>query len=176
MAMSNLQSIRIPSHAVLSRLSTHCPYAQAPMHRFVDQAFCETLASVTSGATPEAGESLGTYLRQTRRALGLSLRGVEAATEKAVTNGYLSQIEGGTVTRPSPNVLYHLAQVYKIDYGDLLVRAGHRVPRADGRRDRGGVVAGIPLRALEELTADEREELVSYIAFLRQKRAGKEKR
>jgi transcriptional regulator with XRE-family HTH domain len=87
-----------------------------------------------------------------------------------VTNGYLSQIESGTVTQPSPNMLYHLAQVYDLDYGDLLVRAGHRIPHSDDTARRG-ILAGFPMNALEELTESERSELLEYIAFLRSKRA-----
>jgi transcriptional regulator with XRE-family HTH domain len=114
-------------------------------------------------------ESLGSHLRSARRAAGLTLRAVEEATQKAVTNGYLSQIENGTTTRPSPNVLFHLAEVYKLDYGDLLARAGHRVPH--NQAPTAGAVAGLPLRALEGLTEEEQGKLLEYIAFLRSTRS-----
>ena len=113
---------------------------------------------------------LGAYLRQVRRSLGLSLRQVEAATGKAVSNGYLSQIESGDVERPSPNVLFHLAGVYGIEYGKLLSRAGHRVPASS----QGGVmpqtVAGVPLRALEELDEQDQQLLREYLAFLQSRK------
>jgi transcriptional regulator with XRE-family HTH domain len=113
---------------------------------------------------------LGTYLREVRKSLGLSLRDAEAATGKAVSNGYLSQIESGDVDRPSPNVLFHLASVYGIDYGDLLSRAGHRVPAPS----QGGIapqtVAGVPLRALEELDEQDQQLLREYLAFLRSRK------
>jgi transcriptional regulator with XRE-family HTH domain len=115
------------------------------------------------------GQALGAYLKAARNALGLTLRGVEERTGRAVTNGYLSQIEGGTIAKPSPNVLYHLAQVYDLDYGDLLTRAGHRVPHSADTAQRG-ILAGFPMHAVEELTEDERAELLDYIAFLRSKR------
>lgn len=117
-----------------------------------------------------SSQSLGAYLKSARSALGVSLRAVEERTGKAVTNGYLSQIESGTVTQPSPNMLYHLAQVYDLDYGDLLVRAGHRIPHSDDTAQRG-ILAGFPMNALEELTESERRELLEYIAFLRSRRA-----
>ena len=121
--------------------------------------------------SPKQGsQPLGSYLRAARSALGLSLRAVEQRTGKAVTNGYLSQIESGTVTRPSPNVLYHLAQVYELDYGALLTHAGHRVP--DGaERPPPGLLAGFPLNAVQDLTDSERAEVLDYIAFLRSKRS-----
>lgn len=111
---------------------------------------------------------LGDYLRASRKATGLTLRGVEAKTQ--ITNGYLSQIESNTVERPSPNVLYKLAQTYGIDYSDLLLRAGHRVPSSVESSPRPSALAGIPLRALEELTEDEAADLRNYLAFIQQKR------
>lgn len=117
-------------------------------------------------------ETLGDYLKGIRTSLGLSLRAVEEVTDKAVTNGYLSQIENGTVNQPSPNVLYHLAEAYSLDYGDLLIRAGHRIPQEGAPRTQL-MVAGMPLRALEELTDDEAEELRQYVEFLRSRRQRK---
>lgn len=114
--------------------------------------------------------SLAETLRRARRMVGMSLRAVEAATGSAVTNGYLSQIENDTVAQPSPNVLYHLSGVYGLDYGDLLVRAGHRLPR-DQVPPEARAVEGFPLRALADLTPDERKELADYIEFLRYRRA-----
>lgn len=122
-----------------------------------------------------SAQTLGDYLRESRRATGLTLREVEARTERAVTNGYLSQIEKNAIKRPSPNVLYKLAEVYGLDYSDLLRQAGHHVPvpgnavHSPAKHD-WETLAGIPLRAIEELTDDERRELTQYIAFLRQRR------
>lgn len=120
--------------------------------------------------TPSDGPTLGEYLKKARKASGLTLRAVENLTGNAVTNGYLSQIEGNTIQRPSPNMLFHLANAYELDYGDLLIRAGHRVP-SDADAQREPVLNGIPLRALEDLTTSERDELLSYITYLRTKRA-----
>jgi transcriptional regulator with XRE-family HTH domain len=122
-------------------------------------------------AQRQGSQTLGSYLKAARSALGLSLRAVEQRTGKAVTNGYLSQIESGTVTRPSPNVLYHLAQAYELDFGDLLTRAGHRVPDGSARIQ-PGLLAGFPMHAVEDLTERERAEVLDYIAFLRSKRSG----
>ncbi|MHC4933777.1 MAG: helix-turn-helix domain-containing protein, partial [Planctomycetota bacterium] len=48
---------------------------------------------------------LGTLLADLRMAKGLSLREVEEATGKAVSNAYLSQLENGKIKKPSPSVL-----------------------------------------------------------------------
>lgn len=121
-----------------------------------------------------SGQALGDHLRQARLALGLTLREVEARTNRSVTNGYLSQIEKGSVRQPSPNVLYNLAEVYGLDYRDLLARGGHHVPAEQERRTSSSAdsesLRGIPLRAIQELSASEREELTEYITFLRQRR------
>lgn len=130
--------------------------------------------STRSGGPTSSGQALGDHLRQARLALGLTLREVEARTNRSVTNGYLSQIEKGSVRQPSPNVLYNLAEVYGLDYRDLLVRGGHHVPAEQARRTGSTAdsesLHGIPLRAIQELSASEREELTEYITFLRQRR------
>lgn len=111
--------------------------------------------------------TLGAYLRLSRDAANLTLREVEAATNKGVTNGYLSQIEKGDIARPSPRVLHSLATVYGIDFSDLMVRAGHHVPADETARDID--LNGFPLRAIAELTPEQQEELLRYIAFIRKR-------
>ena len=120
--------------------------------------------------------TLGVYLKDARLAMHLTLRDVEARTEKAVTNGYLSQIENSVIRQPSPNVLYNLAGLYGLDYRDLLRRAGHHAPSPSGSVQgiNEEVLAGLPLRAIAELNAEERQELTEYIAFMRQKRERRE--
>ncbi|WP_295817962.1 helix-turn-helix transcriptional regulator [uncultured Microbacterium sp.] len=125
------------------------------------------MANSTTEPTETDNLTLGAYLRLTRGAANLTLRQVEAATNKGVTNGYLSQIEKGDIAQPSPRVLHHLATVYGIDYGDLMVRAGHHVPAAENANDID--LNGFPLRAIAELTQEQREELLRYIAFIRKR-------
>jgi len=48
---------------------------------------------------------------------------VEEATNKEVSNAYLSQLENDKITKPSPNILHALASVYKTSYEDLMARA-----------------------------------------------------
>ncbi|MEO6115940.1 MAG: helix-turn-helix transcriptional regulator, partial [Pseudolysinimonas sp.] len=118
---------------------------------------------------PATPEELGRYLKSTRGALGMSLRQVEALTEKSVTNGYLSQIESGDVQQPSPRILHGLAAVYGIDYNDLMERAGYLVAAtAPGKR--ASSVNGFPLRALDDLSADETKAVLEYLEFIKSKR------
>lgn len=114
-----------------------------------------------------ASEALGPYLKSARKSVGLTLRDVEARTD--ITNGYLSQIENELISKPSPNVLYQLAELYGIDYSNLLERAGHRVP-ATSIRHSMTALNGIPLRALEDLSESERKDLMDYLHYLKSKR------
>ena len=99
-----------------------------------------------------------------RTAKGFSLREVEEATGNEVSNAYLSQLENGKIQKPSPNVLHRLAEVYGVRYETLMEKAGYLLPptgRDSGRRTRLAVFA------IDDLTAEEEEELLKYLAFLR---------
>jgi transcriptional regulator with XRE-family HTH domain len=107
---------------------------------------------------------LGALLTDLRTAKGLSLREVEEATGKAVSNAYLSQLENGKIKKPSPNVLHSLAEVHSVSYEALMEKAGYLMPakdKASGRRKR------LAAFAIDDLTAEEEEELLKYLAFLR---------
>ena len=106
---------------------------------------------------------LGTLLGDLRTAKGLSLREVEEASGKGVSNAYLSQLENGKIRKPSPNVLYSLADVYAVPYEALMEKAGYLLPSASGKVDRKRLAAF----AIDDLTAEEEEELLRYLAFLR---------
>ncbi len=106
---------------------------------------------------------LGGVISDLRKAKGLSLREVEEATGKAVSNAYLSQLENGRIKKPSPNVLHSLSEVYSVPYEALMEKAGYLVPseNTDGPRRR------LAAFAIDDLTAEEEEELLKYLAFLR---------
>jgi HTH-type transcriptional regulator, competence development regulator len=107
---------------------------------------------------------LGVVLADLRRAKGLSLREVQDATGNAVSNAYLSQLENHKIRKPSPNVLHELANVYGVPYETLMEKAGYLLPESslqDGQRRRLAVFA------IDDLTAEEEEELLKYLAFLR---------
>ena len=112
-----------------------------------------------SGRPNELGELLAD-LRAARR---LSLRQVEEATEQAVSNAYLSQLETGKIRKPSPHVFNRLAAVYAVPYELLMEKAGY-LPPSEGsgaRPKRPGSFA------LDDLTAAEEGELLQYLAFIR---------
>lgn len=65
----------------------------------------------------------GRYLRELRRAAGLTLKQVERKAR--VSNAYLSQIERGLRNPPHPEILKRLAAVYETPHTDLLIKAGY---------------------------------------------------
>jgi transcriptional regulator with XRE-family HTH domain len=112
--------------------------------------------------------ALGAVLADLRVAKGLSLRQVEEASGEAVSNAYLRQLEKGKIRKPSPNVLHSLAEVYGVPYEALMEKAGYLLPPRRGapgaRRKR------LDAFAIDDLSAEEEEELLKYLAFLRSRR------
>jgi transcriptional regulator with XRE-family HTH domain len=123
------------------------------------------------------GRELGRYLADIRSVKKLTLREVEEATDRKVSNAYLSQLETGKISRPSPNVLHALAKVYGVSYETLMEKAGYISPVASGMGSmlRSAGPRKKPASALEneDLTSDEEDKLLEYLAFLRSRRQGK---
>ena len=115
-------------------------------------------------APPTRRSQLGALLADLRKAKRLSLREVEEATGRAVSNAYLSQLENGKIAKPSPNVLHDLADVYGVPYESLMEKAGYLRPAETPRGARHRRLAAF---AIDDLTPVEEEELLKYLAFLR---------
>jgi HTH-type transcriptional regulator, competence development regulator len=115
---------------------------------------------------------LAMFLRTLRDTRRLSLREVEEATNKTVSNAYLSQLEHGKISKPSPNILYALSTVYAVPYDVLMQKAGYIAVASIGPES-----AETSRKAAfvdETLTDAEEEELLRYLAYLRSRqRAGK---
>lgn len=111
---------------------------------------------------------LGSYLKGARLALGLSLRDVEEATDKEVSNAYLSQLENGKISKPSPHILYSLSGALSVPYETLMERAGYIAPssaRAEGKKH--GKAATF---SIENLSVEEEKALLDHLAFYRWQR------
>jgi hypothetical protein len=67
------------------------------------------------------------------------------------------------VKRPSPEVLHRLSEVLEVPYAELMALVGHPVPSVDAAPTH--VRLGEALFA--DLTDDEREELIEYLAWYR---------
>lgn len=113
-------------------------------------------------------EALGAYLKSLRTGAEMSLRNVEEATGKEVSNAYLSQLETGKISKPSPNILYSLATAYGVSYENLMERAGYIVPGAKRTADRKhGRAATF---SIENLSEEEEHELLKFLAWVRSQR------
>lgn len=124
---------------------------------------------MTDDGVGEKGKlTLGQYLASIRNDRGLSQREVEKATNKVVSNAYLSQIENDQIKKPSPNILHALAELYAVSYENLMERAGFVVPTrsraANARHGRVATFAG------HNLTAEEEKELVQFLGYLRSRK------
>ena len=108
--------------------------------------------------------SFGALLRQAREVRELSAS--DAARAAGISAAYLSKLESDGVKKPSPHVLHQLSEVLAVPYADLMRLSGYPVP---GARDSDAVpTVGEALFA--DLTDDERDELLEYLAWYRARR------
>lgn len=112
--------------------------------------------------------TLGAYLANQRTIKGFTLRQVEEATDREVSNGYLSQLEHDKISKPSPNILHKLAEIYAVPYEVLMEKAGYI--RDASSRSEGNKHGRVATFAEEDLTPEEEDELLRFLAFLRSKR------
>lgn len=117
-------------------------------------------------------QSLAEFLAYVRTTKKMTLREVEQAADKQISNAYLSQLERGRITKPSPSVLHTLAGVYGVPYETLMEKAGYIVPSSD--REVGRTHGRLATFAGEDLSPVEEEELLRYLAFLRSRGGGGE--
>lgn len=118
------------------------------------------------GKAPE--QTLGEYLRNLRSARKMSLRDVEEGS--GVSNAYLSQLEQGKITKPSPHFLHKLAGCYLVPYETLMEKAGYINKEEAGPQKVSNQRKGqLAPSSLGTLSRAEEEELLSYLAYIRSK-------
>lgn len=110
--------------------------------------------------------SLGSFLKQTRKQRNLTLRDIEEKT--GISNAYLSQLENDKILQPSPSVLNKLAEFYKISYGHLMVLTGYPSPEKNKMAPSFRIGSDF-----DDLTPEEKETVLEYIHFLKSRRAMK---
>ena len=103
-------------------------------------------------------------LKQAREVRELSA--VDAARAAGISGAYLSKLENDAVKKPSPLVLHQLSEALAVPYAELMRLSGYRVP---GERDRS-VTDTVGAALFADLTDDEREELLEYLAWYRARR------
>lgn len=108
--------------------------------------------------------SIGGVLRRARQVRRLSA--VEVARAADISPAYLGKLENDAVKRPSPHVLHQLGRVLAVPYTELLRLSGHPVPDEPETTPTAAVGAAL----FADLTEDEQEELVEYLAWYRARR------
>lgn len=105
--------------------------------------------------------SFGSVLKQAREVRGLT--SIETARGAGISSAYLSKLESDVVKRPSPGVLHRLGEVLGVPYAELMALVGYRVPGLEGPPDTARLGAAL----FADLTDDERDELLEYLAWYR---------
>jgi transcriptional regulator with XRE-family HTH domain len=114
-------------------------------------------------------DALGRYLKSVRLGLNLSLRDVEEATGKEVSNAYLSQLETGKISKPSPHILYALSTALGVAYETLMERAGYIVP--SGERAEGAKHGRAATFSIDNLSGEEEKALLDHLNYIRWQRS-----
>jgi HTH-type transcriptional regulator, competence development regulator len=108
--------------------------------------------------------SFGAVLRQARAVRELSA--VDAARAAGISAAYLSKLENDSVKKPSPVVLHQLSEALTVPYAELMRLNGYRLPGESNAKTTDTVSAAL----FSDLTDDEREELLEYLAWYRVRR------
>jgi HTH-type transcriptional regulator, competence development regulator len=108
--------------------------------------------------------SIGAILRQAREVRQLSAGDVARAA--GISAAYLNRLENEAVKKPSPHVLHQLSEALSVPYNDLLHLSGYPLPHEPARE--GAYTIGSALFA--DLSDDERDELLEYLAWYRARR------
>ena len=113
---------------------------------------------------------LGEELARLRQIKGRSVSLREVERQTGVSNEYISQLERGIATKPTPDVLQKLAKFYGVTYESLLIAAGYlkEKPSRDRRRVVPREVEAIAESA--QFSGDEWEQVREFMTFLAAKR------
>lgn len=107
-------------------------------------------------------KELGSFLKTGRTNQGYTLREVEEKT--GISNAYLSQLENGSINKPSPEILHKLSELYDISYARLMKIAGHPLPI---NTEDTGQASLRRKDAFNDLSPEEEEKLLEYLQFIR---------
>lgn len=105
--------------------------------------------------------TIGSLLRQARELRGRS--STDTARRAGISPAYLNKLENDAVKRPSPDVLHRLSDVLDIPYVELMASVGYPVPGLDEPPDPARLGAAL----FADLSDDERDELLEYLAWYR---------
>ncbi len=93
------------------------------------------------------------------------LAAVDVARAAGISAAYLSKLENDAVKKPSPPILHQLSEALKVPYAELMRLSGYVVPGETVHTSAAPGAIGTALFA--DLTDDERDELLDYLAWYR---------
>ena len=108
--------------------------------------------------------AIGRLLKRTRQVRALSA--TEVARAAGISAAYLSKLENDAVKKPSPPVLHQLSEALAVPYAELMRLAGYPVPGEDEPAKVDTIAAAL----FADITEDERDELLEYLAWYRTRR------
>ena len=108
--------------------------------------------------------SIGGVLKQARAVRQLSAG--DAARAAGISAAYLNRLENDAVKKPSPHVLHELSEVLDVPYSDLLHLSGYPLPQEPDHNAAHSIGSAL----FADLTDDERDELLEYLAWYRARR------
>ena len=105
--------------------------------------------------------AIGRLLKRTRQVRALSATDVARAA--GISAAYLSKLENDAVKKPSPPVLHQLSEALAVPYAELMRLSGYPVPGEDEAPAADTIGAAL----FADITEDERDELLEYLAWYR---------
>lgn len=107
---------------------------------------------------------IGPLLKRARQVRALSATDVARAA--GISAAYLSKLENDAVKRPSPPVLHQLSEALAVPYAELMRLSGYPVPGEHESPRTDSIGAAL----FADITEDERDELLEYLAWYRARR------
>ena len=107
---------------------------------------------------------IGPLLKRTRQVRALSA--TDVARKAGISAAYLSKLENDAVKKPSPPVLHQLSEALAVPYAELMRLSGYPVPGAEVPANADSIGAAL----FADITEDERDELLEYLAWYRSRR------
>jgi len=105
--------------------------------------------------------AIGPLLKRTRQIRALSASDVARAA--GISAAYLSKLEHDAVKRPSPPVLHQLSEALDVPYAELMRASGYPIPEVPNSPAATSIGAAL----FADITEDERDELLEYLAWYR---------
>ena len=109
--------------------------------------------------------SFGATIRQAREVRELSA--IDTARAAGISPAYLNKLENDAVKRPSPHVLLQVSEALAVPYAELMRLSGYALP---GEGDAPQATGTVAEALFSDLTDDERDELLEYLAWYRWRR------